>query len=529
MIAIAILLGGAAVAYGIARWLGLPAVPFLLAVGVLLNFLGALPERELLEDTIQLGLAVLVFAAGTELNPARIGGQARVALQVGLAQFTVLGAVTYFVVFLLGAGVQEGIYLALAVAASSTLLVVRLLQQRKQLFEPFGRLVIGVLLLQDLLVIILLPVLAGLPEGFPAVARGLLGTAVLVAGAFAAVRWLAPFLFLRLKLDEEGLLLVTLALLFVFIGAAVLLGLPMIAGAFLAGVSLSSFPVNGIVRGQLSSISDFFLATFLTALGGLVGLPRPEEMLIAMILVLVVIVLTPPLVTFIAERAGLSAKGAIEAGLLLAQTSEFSLVVILHGWAEGHLTESILTITVIVTIVTMFTTPFLSTNRVTWRLMAMHPLRRRGPEVSPMRDHVLLIGCGENGMPLLETLLSYGRQVLVVDDDPVVIAALQEGEVSCIRGDGSDYRVLKQASARDARVIISTMRRPSDSLHVIRRARGVPVLVRVFEDEDAERIRRHGGIPISYAAAASEDFLAWLDQAADYGLTRERRTRPRID
>jgi FlaA1/EpsC-like NDP-sugar epimerase len=203
--------------------------------------------------------------------------------------------------------------------------------------------------------------------------------------------------------------------------------------------------------------------------------------------------------------------------------------VILQGWAEGHLTEGVLTITVIVTIVTMFTTPFLATNRVTWRLMAMHPLRRRGAEIAPMRDHVLLIGCGENGMPLLETLLSSGLQVLVIDDDPAVIAALQEGEVACIRGDGSDYNVLKQASAREARVIISTMRRPPDSLHVIRRARGVPVLVRVFEDEDAERIRRHGGIPISYAAAASEDFLAWLDQADDYGLTRERRTRPRID
>jgi Kef-type K+ transport system membrane component KefB len=523
----AILLVGAAVAYGVARWLRQPPVPFLLAAGLALNFLGALPDRGLVEDAVQLGLAVLVFAAGIELSPARIGDQRSAAIRVGLAQFGILGLATFGVVWLLGLDVRQAIYLALAMAASSTLLVVRLLQQRKQMFEPFGRLVLGVLLLQDLLVILLLPVLVGLPEGVGAAARGLLGSAVLVLAAYVTVRWIAPFLILRLNLDEEGLLLVTLALLFVFIGAAVWLGLPMIAGAFLAGVSLSSFPVSGIVRGQLGSISDFFLAIFLTALGGLIGIPRAEDLLIAAVLSAMVILVTPPLVTMIAERAGQSARSSIEAGLLLSQTSEFSLVVILQGWALGHVTESILTITVVVTIVTMFLTPFLTSNRVVWGLMRFHPTRRQGTRSGTHSGHVLLIGCGETGMPLLETLLTSGRRVVVVDDDPVVVAALREGEVTTIRGDGSDFEVLDRAGARNAEIIISTIRRPRDSLHIIRRARGVPVLVRVFEDEDVERIRRHGGIPISYAEAASDDFLAWLEQATEYGLDRERRARPR--
>jgi Kef-type K+ transport system membrane component KefB len=529
VIGIALLLAGAAVGFAVARLLQLPAVPFLLIAGLLLNLLGLLPEQLLLEDTIQLGLAFLVFAAGIELNPHRVGGQRGVALHVGFAQFVLLGLVGFATVRLFGIGPQQAVYLALAVAASSTLLVVRLLQQRKQMFEPFGRLVVGVLLLQDMLVIVLLPVLVGLPQGIGAAARGLVGSAILVGGAIACSRWLVPRVILRMDLDEEELLLATLALLFLFIGAAVYLGLPMIAGAFLAGFALSSFPVNGIVRGQLGSLSDFFLAIFFTALGGLVGIPDPSDLLLALALAAVVILLTPLIVVLVAERAGLSARAAIESGLLLAQTSEFSLVIVLQGWAAGHLDEGVVTVIVVVTMVTMFVTPFLATNRMTWRLMSFHPLRRKVDIAEPPTDHVLLIGCGDNGLPLLETLLAGSRQVVVIDDDPAVIEALREGDVECIRGDGSDFDVLRRAGATEASIIISTMRRPRDSLHVLDRVHDVPVLVRVFDQEDVDRVRRRGGIPISYAEAATQDFLAWLDQASDFGLDRERRTRPRGD
>src|SRR5690606_23088195 len=192
MIGIAILLVGAAVAFAIARWRRLPVVPFMLAAGVALNVLGLAPSRDLLQDSLQLGLVFLVFAAGIELNPRRVGSQGGLVLRTGVAQLLALGVAGFAASWLLGNGARESIYLALAVAASSTLLVVRLLQQRRQMFEPFGRMVLGVLLLQDLLVIVLLPVLAGLPEGFGAVARGLVASLILVAGAFAYLRWVAP-------------------------------------------------------------------------------------------------------------------------------------------------------------------------------------------------------------------------------------------------------------------------------------------------------------------------------------------------
>jgi len=524
---IAVLLIGAAIGFGIGRWLKLPAIPILIIVGMILPLLGTLPDTGMLEDTLVLGLTFLVFVAGMDLNPRRVGGQRRAALRVGIAQFTVLGIAGFGLSMLLGFDLTTSLYLALAVTASSTLVVVRLLQSRQQLFEPFGRTVIGVLLLQDLLIILLIPVVTRLPDGAGAVATGVLGAAALTVLAFVCVRWVTPFLVLRLGLEEESLLLTVLAVLFVFVGLSALLGLPIIAGAFLAGVSLSSFPVSGVIRGLLGSVSDFFLAIFFTALGALITIPAGPFLWRALALAALVVILTPPLVTFVGERYGLSTRPAIESGLLLAQTSEFSLIVALQGLVVGHLVPEIFSVVALVTVMTMVLTPFLATDAMTWRLMRLHPVRQRQEPQSTPAGHVLLLGCGDNGMPLLETLLTAGHEVVVVDDDPAVIDRLAEGEVTAIRGDGSDYDVLRRAGAQEARVVISTMRRVRDAEQVVRHLPEVPVLVRVFDDADGRRIEKLGGTAVRYSDAAANDFFRWLEQAEEVGLRHERRLRPR--
>ncbi|CAN5736725.1 cation:proton antiporter [soil metagenome] len=529
MIAIAVLLAGAAVGFGIARWLRVPSIPLLLLIGFLLARGRLLPDPELLQEVLVLGITFLVFVAGIELNPSRVGEQRRAALWVGTTQFVVLGAAGLLTALALGFALETALYLALALTASSTLVVVRLLQQRMQLFEPFGRLVIGVLLLQDMLVILLIPVLTLMPRGVSAAATGLLAALLLMGLAYVSLRWITPVLLLRYKLEEETLLLVVLALLFLYVGLANWLGLPWVAGAFLAGFSLSAFPVSGVVRGQLHSISDFFLAIFFIALGGFLLLPTGVELVHSLIFIALLLLLTPPLVTAVAERRGLSARPAIESGLLLAQASEFSLIVGLQGLAMGQIGPGVFTIIALVTVLTMILTPFVATDRVTWRLMALHPLRQEGRPKTPPEEHILLLGCGDNGMPLLETLVAAGHDVLVVDDDPTVIQRLREGDIPCIRGDGADFEVLQAAGAQQARMIISTMRRTGDNAPMLEYVQDVPVLVRVFDPADAERIRALGGTPVLYSRAAAEDFLKWLDQAERVGLSRERRQRPRTE
>jgi Kef-type K+ transport system membrane component KefB len=512
MSGLAILLVGGALGLGVAKWLSLPSIPLLLVTGVVLSAAGLLPATDLLADMLILGLTVLVFVAGVELNPRRVGRQRDVALRVGVAQFTVLATLGIVASLALGFTLSESMYLALALTASSTLVVVRILRQRKQLFEPFGRLVIGVLLLQDLFVILLIPVVMELPNGAMAAVTGFLGALALTGLALVSLRWVTPFLLTRLELDDEGILLTTLAFLFIYIGLAELLGLPLVAGAFLAGVSLSSFPVSGVVRGQLNSLSDFFLAIFFTALGGILVIPSMVGLFQTAVLILLVLLATPPLVTFVAERAGLSARPSIESGLLLAQTSEFSLVVGLQALAMGHIDQEIFSIIALITVTTMILTPFIATDAMTWRLMSFHPMRRLKAADVGTEGHILLLGCGDSGMPLLETLLSSGHDVLVIDDDPAVIERLREGDVASIRGDGADIALLRRAGADRARIITSTLRRPQDNRRLLEFARGVPILIRVFDEADAEWIRELGGTPVLASHVAADSLLRWFDR-----------------
>lgn len=509
MIGIAIFLAGAAVAHGLARWLNLPSTPLLIAAGVVLGRLQLLPA-ELLQEVLVLGLTFLLFATGIELSPRRVGRQLRAALEVGTLQFVVLGGLGIVAALLLGLEPLTALYLGLALTASSTLVVVRLLQRRKQLFEPYGRLVVGVLLLQDLLVIMLIPLLIRAPDGATAVVRGVLGTVALLGLTWAVQRWLTPLL-VRLHAEEEVFLLTTLVVLFAFIGLADALAIPLAAGAFLAGVAVSRFPMSGLIRGQLSSFSDFFTAIFFLALGAILVPPSVTVLAHALVLSLLVVLVTPVLVGAVARRAGFGLRPAIESGLLLSQTSELSLVVGLQGLVIGQITQDAFTTLALVTIGTMVLTPAIAHPRVTRFLIRLYP-SRPAPE-EPHSGHVLLLGCGAQGMPLLETLILLGEDVVVIDDDPEVVRRLRDGDVYCIRGDASDPEVLVKGAARRAKLISSTIRRPRDNGHLLRAAEGVPVLVRVFEDEDAEWVRELGGIPILYSEAAAEEFLRWFRTA----------------
>lgn len=519
MTELALLLLLAAAAHGLSRWTGAPAIPLLLGLGMALSFSGLVDHSaggrggsdDALFLFLELGLTVLVFASGVELNPQRFRRQRRAVLWVGLLQFLVMGAAGWGAARLLGRDSMDSVYLAFAVSASSTVVVLRQLQMSQQSFEPHGRMVVGVLLLQDALTITALVALTHLGKGPAHLAAGY-GWAALMAGAAWLLQWRgARWLLERCRGDEEAMLLTVLSVLFVFLGAAGLAGLPLVAGAFLAGYGLSSFPVSGLVGSLLQSLTDFFRAVFFVAVGALVILPGPGAVGTAAVLALIVLLLTPPLVALVAEWTGLTGRSAIESGLLLAQTSEYSLILGLLGLRMGHIAPEVFAIVALMAVATMTATPLLARDTVARRLMRLHPSRRRRLPALDCGDHVLVLGLGSAGMWVLRPLQAAGVPLLVVDDDPVVIAELDKKGIPCLRADGSDEHTLERIGARRARLIIASMRRVADAGKVLAHACGVPVLARVFEDHEAEAIRRLGGIPVSNSEAAVEQFMKWFE------------------
>jgi Kef-type K+ transport system membrane component KefB len=509
MTAITTLLLIAALGFGIARFFSAPPIPFLILAGFVASLVAPMPE-DFLQDALILGVTVIVFVAGVELNPARVGRYLKPAIKIGLLQFLVLGSAGLGTALLLGFDLATGGYLALALAASSTLVVIRLLQRRRQLYEPLGRTVTGVLLLQDALVILLIPIVTGLGAGAYEVVQGLAATLGLMLLALVLLRWVSPRLMPKLAGDEELLLLAVLGVLFLFLGAAYLLDLPMISGAFLAGVALSPFPVNALVKGQVTSLGDFFSALFFAALGAILVLPSPDQLFQALAFSLIVVFLTPPLVALLAERTGFSARAGIGAGLLLAQTSEFSLIVGLQGLVLNQLEVEAFSVIALVTVFTMVLTPLVATDPVISFLTHLHPGRTRSSDAPPPRDHVLLVGCGSNGMALLEMLIVTPNEVVVVDDDPAVVERVRAAGIQALRGDAADPEILRQAGVEKARVVISTIHRVEENSALLESGTSGRVLVRALSGEDEAWIEHRGGTPIPYSDAAARDFLEWF-------------------
>lgn len=510
---LAILVAAAAVGFGLSHWLRLPVIPLLIALGFGLSRFGLSAGGQMSENLMALGLAFLVFTAGIELNPSRFMKKLSAVLWIATVQFFVLALAGIGLALLMGFEVLTALYLGGALATSSTFVVVRQLQREVGSLRAFGRLAIGVLLVQDLAVIVLIVILGAFPAGGGRVLEGLVAVVSLGVLSFVGQRWVFPWVVRRTRLDDEYTLLVFLAALFVFAGLADAMGLPFVVGAFFAGFSLSSFPVNGVARSLLSSLSSFFLAIFFTALGALAVLPGAELSFKALGFVVLVLVLTPPLVAALAEwKGGVSSRNGIKTGLLLAQTSEFSIVLGLLAVAVEGVPAEVMAVITIVAVTTMTITPLLATDRIARRLLALHPLRRRLSTETDLRDHILLLGMGSEGKWAIKPLREAGHHVVVVDHDPAMIEHLESTGIPCIRGDTTDDRVLSRAGFEHAKAVLVAMPNVHEALRVLRynRPDELPVIVRVFEEEHAQEIGDHGGIPVLNSHASADAFMGWF-------------------
>jgi Kef-type K+ transport system membrane component KefB len=429
---------------------------------------------------------------------------------VAAVQFFLCGLAAFIVALALGFSSIAAMYFGFAVSASSTLVVTQHLRSQGQMFQPFGRLVTGVLLLQDFAIVLVLIVLAALPRGGGDILMGLGGFSILAVLAGMAHFVVIPKLTQKFQSDDETLLLLGLATLFCFVGAASLLQLPIVAGAFLAGFSLAAFPVNGLLRGLIGSLSGFFQALFFTALGMLVTIASWEVLGQALLISLVVLFLTPLIVSAVIEFTGQSTRTAIESGLLLAQVSELGIILGLLGVYAGQVSADQFSVLALVAGITMTLTPLLATDQVTWRLMHWHPSRRSRNSMAKFENHILMLGFGSSGMWVVKPLQDAGHRILIVDDDSAVIEELALLGVPCLRGDASDEQLLRFAGVHRARLIITAVPRIGDVLKVLEMVQGVPVVARVFEEMDAERIRRAGGMAILNSEAAVRTFLEWF-------------------
>jgi Kef-type K+ transport system membrane component KefB len=353
-----------------ARLLRQPLLLGYIAGGILLSpqmGFGLVTNAESIELISEIGLILLLFIIGLEIDLRELRRMGRSMLVLGVGQFVINALLGLAFFAWLGYRVTEGhfdlVYLAIVMALSSTLIVVKLLREKFELKILSGRLTLGVLVVQDVWAILFMAVQPSLAEpGVLQIAQSIAGGVVLVGVAFLASRYvLAPLLEASAR-RPELVLVSSVAWCFCIAGVADQLGLSREMGALIAGVSISAFPYGADVISKVTGVRDFFVTLFFVALG--LKVPVPDGDVLGQALLIVAFVLVSRVLSVVptAYVLGDGLYAGTVTALNLAQISEFSLVILTLGTGYGHVSERVSAVVLTAIILTSLLSPYLITG-----------------------------------------------------------------------------------------------------------------------------------------------------------------------
>ncbi len=460
-----LLLGFALAFVLVFRRLGLGATLGYLLAGVVvgpqvLHLVGD-PESKL--GIAELGITLLLFIVGLELNPARLWRLRREIFGLGLLQVTACGlAVAAIVALVIGFTPAAALALGLPLALSSTAQVLPMLQSSGRLRTPFGERAFAILLFQDLSIIPMITIITALSRN-PADAGGppgwLLGlyTVGAIVGLILAGRYLLrPLLRLIGNLGEREMF-VTAALFTVLAAAALmeLLGLSTALGAFIAGVMLADSPYRHELEADVEPFRSILLGLFFLAVGMMLNLQAIAERPLFVAGVALALIASKALVIFaIARLFGMTSRAALGLGLLLSQGGEFGFVLFAQAQNALLISPEAASLFGAVVTLSMATTPFLMsvTRRFRDEPVAVDEEERDGPRADGA--NALVVGYGRFGQTVAQILIASEVPVTLIDSDITMIDVAQSFGAKVYFGDGTRLDLLRQAGAAEAELIL---------------------------------------------------------------------------
>jgi Kef-type K+ transport system membrane component KefB len=487
--------------------------------------------HESVELLAHVGVAVLLFAVGLKLDLRHVRHIGPVALATGLGQLGFTIVVGFGLILLMGRDPMEALYVAVALTFSSTIIIVKLLSDKREIDSLHGRIAVGFLIVQDLAVVLAMMAMSSLRNA-PADGAGTvsvllsLGLRVVIAAAllYVLMRWLLPAIVAAMARSQELLLLFAVAWGVAFAALGEWAGFSREAGAFLAGFSLASTPYREAMAARLTALRDFLLLFFFIDLGARLDLSvLGAELVPALVLSAFVLVGNPLIVMAIMGYMGYRKRTGFLAGLTVAQISEFSIVFIAMGISLGHIGVEALGITTLVGLLTI--------TASTYMILYSQPLYERlAPWLgvferrTPFRElagesqtghedpQVVLFGLGRYGARLLERLHTAGVRVLGIDFDPEAVRALHERGLRVNYGDGEDPAFVQTLPLRNARWVVSTLPDAGSTralLHSLAEAgwRG-PIAAAARDTVQKDELTRAGVILILNPFEDAADFAA---------------------
>ena len=453
-----------------------------------------------------LGIVLLLFIIGLELRVSVLKRLGPVVFAIAAAILLVLGSLGQLAAQLLGFTFTEGIIIGLALFFSSTIVIVKMLSDRKEHTRLHGQIAIGVIILDDIVATLaLLFVAAGQSGGLHASEIGILFVkGILLTGALSlAALKLLPKLSHQFAKSQELLFLFAISW---GLGIAALFqwaGFSIEVGALFAGVSLASLPYTKQMESRLKPLRDFFIVIFFVTLGAELHLDNIIAGLIpALILSTLVIFLKPIVVMLVMRLFHYTKRTSFKVGINLSQISEFSIILAVVATGASMISEQITAIITVVALITITVSTYLMQydndlfawleRRLPW---LREPEDRREKNIHDTYE-LILFGYRRGGHEFVKTFRKMDKKFTVIDYDPAMIETLERLDVPYMYGDATDTEFLHDIGLKHAKLIVSTITHISTNEELVQYAHRVnpsAVIVCYADDSnDAEKLYKMG-------------------------------------
>ncbi len=489
-----------------------PLIVGLIAAGIavgpeLLGLVDATSEIELLA---KIGISLLLFVVGLKLDVRIVRNLGPVALATGLGQVAFTSIVGYAIALALGFDHVPALYIAVALTFSSTIIIVKLLTDKRELNDLHGRIALGFLIVQDIVVVLAMIVITASGDvadtSLAEQIAGVVVRGVLLLAVVALIgRYVAPRVTHLLARSSELLVLAGVTWAVLLAAASLALGFSEEVGAFLAGMSLASTNYREAISGRLSTLRDFLLVFFFIELGTKFELSSATEQLgSAVVFSLFVLIGNPIIVMIIMGVMGYRKKVSFKAGLTVAQISEFSLILVALGVAQGHIGNDVIGLVTAVGLITITASTYLiyGSDAIYERIEPLlRPFERKQPSANldldddrPVPEYVV-VGLGRFGSTVMQQLIDREDEVLGVDFDPRA-ALTRDWDAPVVYGDADDPDLPEQLPLEEARWVISTVRGLETNLQLISALRNHgyhrEIAVAADDDDACQRLQAAG-------------------------------------
>lgn len=443
------------------------------------RLLGWIHDAEQLELFAHIGVALLLFMVGIWLNPKLIKELGKASLVVGFGQAIFTTVIGVGLVALFGYTWTESIFIALALAFSSTIIIIKLLSDKWALETTYGKISVGMLIVQDLIAMIVLMLLSSIPQWTTELIRStflwtlLFKTVIIALITFLMMQYLLPKLLSKIAKSQEYLLVFSLARCLLYAAGLEAMGFSLEVGALLAGVSLASSPYRFEISNKVKHLRDFFIMVFFVFLGSQLQFGNINEYIRHIIVFSLFILIGNPLIVMILMGLmGYKKKEGMMVGFTVAQISEFSFIVIGMAFAMGYLQDpNIISMITLVGLVTILGSSYYFIYS-DWIYSKLHQhlslfewkkfrSKKQSISSSPQTPFdLIIIGIPDLKSQLFTYLLKNKINVLVIDSHPEQWLAVQEKGIAFRYADPSDPNTFDELQIEKTQLIISLLTDP---------------------------------------------------------------------